>query len=178
MVRAGVYPVGGTRASVSAKTFTLSDFELTASGDTKDVTADGRFQSVYELDIEDGIGEMFGRGNSSNPLQAEGFIGVRFVSDGAAAQAEGKYRLAVRNAQGRRLYNLYEADLNTDDLFDASDNVKDRRDREPFPVTQGAFETEPHIISIDLDVTSDITVDNAEAQTAMQADGFRAEALE
>jgi len=178
MVRAGVYPVGGTRASVSAKTFTLSDFELTASGDTKDVTADGRFQSVYELDIEDGIGEMFGRGNSSNPLQAEGFIGVRFVSDGAAAQAEGKYRLAVRNAQGRRLYNLYEADLNTDDLFDANGDVKDRRDREPFPVTQGAFETEPHIISIDLDVTSDITVDNAEAETAMQADGFRAEALE
>jgi len=178
MVRAGVYPVGGTRASVSAKTYTLDDFELTASGDTKDVTADGRYQSVYELDIEDGIGEMFGRGNSSNPLQAEGFVGMRFVEDGATAQAEGKVRLAVRNAQGRRLYNLYEADLGTTDLFDASDNVKDRRDREPFPITQGAFETEPHIISIDLDVTADITVDNAEAQTAMQADGFRAEALE
>jgi len=178
MVRAGVYPVGGTRASVSAKTYTLDDFELTASGDTKDVTADGRYQSVYELDIEDGIGEMFGRGNSSNPLQAEGFVGMRFVNNGANAQAEGKVRLAVRNAQGRRLYNLYEADLGTTDLFDGNDNVKDRRDREPFPITQGAFETEPHIVSIDLDVTSDITVDNAESQTAMQADGFRAEALE
>jgi len=183
MVRAGVYPVGGTRASVSAKTYTLDDFELTASGDTKDVTADGRYQSVYELDIEDGIGEMFGRGNSSNPLQAEGFVGMRFVSDsgGSQAQAEGKVRLAVRNAQGRRLYNLYEADLGTTDLFSGAagaGTLKDRRDREPFPITQGAFETEPHIISIDLDVTSDITVDNAESETAMQADGFRAEALE
>jgi hypothetical protein len=106
---------------------------------------------------------------------------MRFVNDTAAAQAEGKVRLAVRNAQGRRLYNLYEADLGTTDLFSgvpSSGVLKDRRDREPFPITQGAFETEPHIISIDLDVTSDITVDNAESETAMQADGFRAEALE
>jgi len=178
MVQAGVYPVGGTRASVSAKTYTLDDFELTASGTSKAVTADGRYQSVYELDIEDGIGEMFGRGSSSNPLQAEGFVGMRFVDSGASNQAQGKVRLAVRNAQGRRLYNLYEADLSTTDLFDSGGNVKDRRDREPLPLTQGAFETEPHIISIDLDVTADITVDNTDSETAMQADGFRAEALE
>ena len=177
-MQAGVYPVGGVQASVNAKTFTLGDFEILSTGDTKDLTADGRFQSLYELDIADGLGELFGRGDSSNPLQAQGFIGVRFVDDGATNQAAGKYRLAVRNAQGRRLYNLYEADLNTDDLFDASGNIKDRRDREPFPVTQGAFETEPHVISIDLDVTADITVDDLEDETAMQADGFRAEALE
>jgi len=175
-MQAGVYPVGGVQASVNAKTFTLGDFEILSTTDSKDMTADGRFQSLYELDISDGLGELFGRGDSSNPLQAQGFIGVRF-SDGNNS-AVGKYRLAVRNAQGRRLYNLYEADLNTDDLFDASGNIKDRRDREPFPVTQGAFETEPHVISIDLDVTEDITVDNTQAETAVQADGFRAEALE
>jgi len=182
MVRAGVYPVGGTRASVNAKTFTFDDFELNvASGDTKSMTADGNFEVAYELDIDDGLGELFGRGTSSNPLQAEGFIGARFVSDTAAAQAQGKMRIAVRNAQGRRLYNLYEADLNTVDLFSGaagSGTQKDRRDREPFPVTQAAFETEPHVITIDLDVTSDITIDDAEAETALLADGFRAEALE
>ena len=181
MVRAGVYPVGGTRASVSAKTYTLDDFEINSTGTSKSLVADGNYESVYELDIDDGLGEMFGRGSSSNPLQAEGFIGVRFVDDGAAAQAAGKMRLAVRNAQGRRLYNLYEADLGTTDLFSGaagSGTPKDRRDREPLPVTQGAFETEPHIISVDLDVTADITVDDSEDETAMQADGFRAEALE
>ena len=179
MVRAGVYPVGGTRASVSAKTYTLDDFEINSTGTSKSLVADGNYESVYELDIEDGLGEMFGRGNSSNPLQAQGFIGVRFT-DGTDA-ASGKVRLAVRNAQGRRLYNLYEADLGTTDLFTGavgSSSLEDRRDREPFPVTQGAFETEPHIISIDLDVTADITVEDTDDETAMQADGFRAEALE
>jgi hypothetical protein len=176
---AGVYPVGGVRASVNAKTFTLSDFELNvASGDTKDMTADGNFETLYELDIDDGLGEVFGRGRSANPLQAEGFVATRFVDDTAANVASGRFRLAVRNAQGRRLYNLYEADLSTVDSQDGAGNLKSRRDREPFPLTAMEFETEPHVITIDLNVTEDITVDNTEADTSLEADGFRAEALE
>jgi hypothetical protein len=178
-ITAGVYPVGGVQASVNAKTFTLGDFELNvASGDTKSLVADGNFETLYELDIDDGLGEVFGRGRSANPLQAEGFIASRYVNDSAADKAEGRFRLAVRNAQGRRLYNLYEADLETIDSQDGQGNAKGRRDREPFPLTAGEFETEPHVITIDLNVTSDIVVDDAEAETSLQADGFRAEALE
>lgn len=179
MITAGVYDVGGVRASVNAKTFTLNDFELNVtSGDTKSLVADGNFETLYELDIEDGIGEVFGRGRSANPLQAEGFIASRYVEDGATAKAEGRFRLAVRNAQGRRLYNLFEADLETIDSQDSQGNAKGRRDREPFPLTAGEFETEPHIVTIDLNVNSDIVVDNAESETSLQADGFRAESLE
>lgn len=179
MTRAGVYQVGGVQASVNAKTYTLGDFELNvASGDEKQMTADGNFESLYEQDIEDGIGELYGRGRSANPLQAEGFIAARFVNDSAAANAEGRFRLAVRNAQGRRLYNLYEADLQTINSRDGTGDLKSRRDREPFPLTAGEFETEPHVITIDLNVTSDILVDDAEGETELEADGFRAEALE
>jgi len=180
-MKTGVYAVGGTRASVNRKVFTLADFALNASGDTKDLTADGNFEVGYELDIEDGLGELFGRGVNENPLQAQGFIGVRFVDDGESAAADGRYRLAVRNAQGRRLYNLYEGDLANDDLFTGAAGAgseKDRRDRQPFPLTSNAFETEPHVITIDFNVSSDITVDNAEDETAAKIDGFRAEALE
>jgi len=176
---AGVMDVGGVRASVNAKTFTLSDFELNvASGDTKALTADGNFESLYELDIDDGLGEVFGRGRSANPLQAEGFVATRYVDDGGSNVADGRFRLAVRNAQGRRLYNLFEADLGTVDIKDGQGNVKSRRDREPFPLTAVEFETEPHVITIDLNVNSDITVDDAESDTQLEADGFRAEALE
>jgi len=183
-MKTGVYSVGGTRASVNRKVYTLADFALNvASGDTKDLTSDGNFEVGYELDIEDGLGELFGRGMNENPLQAQGFIGVRFVSDtpGAGDKADGRYRLAVRNAQGRRLYNLYEGDLANDDLFTGaagSGSEKDRRDRQPFPLTSNAFETEPHVITIDFNVSSDITIDNAEEETAAKIDGFRAEALE
>ena len=176
---AGVYSVGGVQASVNAKTFTLNDFELNVqSGDTKDMTADGNFETLYERDIEDGIGDVYGRGRSANPLQAEGFIATRYVSDAGNNVASGRFRLAVRNAQGRRLYNLFEADLTTVDSQDGAGNLKSRRDREPFPLTAMEFETEPHVITIDLNVTSDITVDNAEADTSLEADGFVAEALE
>lgn len=179
MPTAGVYNVGGTRASVSPKTYTLGDFStIDFSSSTRDFNSSRGYEQAYELDIEDGIGEWFGRGQSSNPLQAQGFAALRFVNNGAGSQADGTFRIAVRNAQGRRLYNIAEGDLATYDLFDSSGNELDRKNREPFPNSQGAFETEPHKITIDLDVDTDITVDDAESQTAAQLEGYRAESLE
>lgn len=179
MPAAGVYKVGGTRASVSPKTYTLGDFStIDFSSSTRAFNASRGYEQAYELDIEDGIGEWFGRGNNANPLQAQGFAGLRFVSDSAASQASGTFRIAVRNAQGRRLYNIAEGDLSTYDLFDSSGNEISRKDREPFPNSQGAFETEPHKITIDLDVDSDITIDDAESETAVKLEGYRAESLE
>jgi len=182
MPTTGTYRVGGTPASVQRKEYTLEDdFDLAVnSGQTKDLDSAAGFEQLYRLDIEEGLGEFFGRGTEENPLQAQGFIGVRFVNDTAAAQAQGRYRFAVRNAQGRRLYNIHEGELASDDLFDGaagSGTLKDRRDRQPFPVSQSAFETEPHVISLDVNVGSDITVDDAEGETRLSAEGYRAEAL-
>jgi len=84
------------------------------------------------------------------------------------------------NASRTLLYNIHEGELASDDLFDGaagSGTLKDRRDRQPFPVSQSAFETEPHVISLDVNVRSDITVDDAEAETRLSAEGYRAEAL-
>jgi len=181
-VTAGVQNIGGTRAQVSPKSYVLSDFDtVNFSTDTKDFSAAEGYQTAFELDVDNGLGEMFGRGQSQNPLQAQGFAGLRFVSDSAAAQAEGQFRIAVRTAQGRRLYNVVEGDLGTYDLFNGaagSGTVKDRKNREPLPQTSGQFETEPRVITLDLDVTRDITVVDAEAETRIAVDGYRAEALE
>jgi len=178
----GVQMIGGTRATVTRFTYGLDDFQLNVqSGNTKSMDADGQYQTLYELDIDDGIGEWFGRGRNENPLQAQGFAGVRFVNDTAAALAEGRWRIAVRNPQGRRLYNLYEGSLGDDDLYDGAaggGTLKSRRDRTAFPNTQADFETEPHEITIDLNVTSAITVDDAEAETNASLEGYRAEALD
>jgi len=179
MPQTGVYAVGGTRASVSQYTYTKADFDsIDFSSNTRDFNSSRGYEQAFEIDIEDGIGEWFGRGNSANPLQAQGFAGLRFVSGSAASQAEGTFRISVRNAQGRRLYNVVEGDLSTYDLFDSSGNELDRKNRQPLPNSVGAFETEPHKVSIDLDVDSDITVDDSESQTQWNVEGYRAESLE
>jgi len=181
MPRTGIQQVGGTRARVKHKNYTLDDFEFQGSGSTLDLTANGRFEAVYEMDIEDGVGEWFGRGNNQNPLQAQGFAGLRFVSDAAAALATGDWRIAVRNAQGEYLYTLSQGDLATYDLFDGaagSGEEKKRKDREPYPNQQANYETEPHLITLDLDVDSDITVDDDEPETDASLDGFQVVAVE
>lgn len=179
MPQAGVYNIGGTRASVSQYTYTKGDFSaIDFTSNTRDFNSSRGYEQAYELDIEDGIGEWLGRGQSANPLQAQGFAGLRFVNDTAASQASGTFRVAVRNAQGRRLYNIVEGDLDSYDLFDSSGNVQARKDRQPFPNSVAAFETEPHKLTIDIDVDSDITVDDAESQTDWKLEGYKAESLE
>lgn len=64
------------------------DFTLNASGDTLDLPA-GEYKQAYKLDVQEGQGTIFGRGSSEAPQFAEGFAGMRFVSDAAAAQATG-----------------------------------------------------------------------------------------
>jgi hypothetical protein len=182
LIRPGVQNIDGTRAQVKPKSYRLSDFDpVNFSTDTKAFAAAEGYQQAYELDISDGIGEAFGRGASENPLQAQGFAGIRFVNDTAAAKAEGSFRIAVRTANGRRLYNLVEGDLETFDLFDGaagSGTEKDRKNREPLAQRSSNFETEPRKLTLDLDVETDITVDDAESETRMKMDGYQAEALE
>jgi hypothetical protein len=171
--------IGGVPAQSSKRTYQFGrDFDERAT--TVDLDPAGGFEKVATLDVDEGLAAWLGRGNSNNPLQAQGFVGVRLVSDGAAAQAEGSYRIAVRNAQGRRLYNIHEGDLSSEDLFDGaagSGTEKARKDREPFPNASQQWETDPRQITVDVDVNSAITVDFDESETALKAEGYQAEAL-
>jgi hypothetical protein len=178
-IRPGQQMVGNTLAQVKQKTYKRADFTpVDFTTDTRQFHASRGYETAYELDIDDGLGELFGRGFNQNPLQAQGFGGIRLVNDTAAAQAEGDFRIAVRTAQGRRLFNLIEGDLGTFDLFDSSGNKLSRKDREVLTQTANEFQTEPLKLTLDIDVSSDIVVDDAEAQTAWEFDGYRAEALE
>jgi len=182
MPQTGIQNVDGTRARVKHKTYTLGSFStVNFSTDTKDFVAAENYQTAYEIDVEDGIGEWFGRGMNENPLQAQGFAGLRFVNDTAAAQATGDFRIAVRNAQNELLYTITQGDLLTYDQYDGaagSGTEKDRDNRAVFPNQQANFETEPHIITIDLDVDSDITIDDAESETSAKLEGYQAVAVE
>jgi hypothetical protein len=182
MPTSGRIRIGGAPAQSSKVTYKFgsgsSDFEPVST--TVDASADGRMETIAELDVDDGIANWFGRGSSNNPLQAQGFIGLRLVADAAASQATGSYRIAVRTAQGRRLYNIHEGDLASEDLFEGaagSGSKKDRKNREPFPNASREWQTEPRKITVDVDVDSDITVDFNEAETELAAEGYRAEAL-
>lgn len=180
-MRPGTFNVDGKPVTFNRKLYTLSDFSLNvASGDTKALTADGNYEVLYELDVDDGLGEIFGRGMNENPLQAQGFAGIRLVSDAAAAQATGQWRIAVRTPQGKRRFTLYEGNLADDDLMTGaagSGTEKDRKDRAVFTQTLSHPVTEPLVVSIDVSVDSDITVDDAESETTMKAEGYRGEAL-
>jgi hypothetical protein len=179
MPTSGRVNIGGVPAQSAKRTFRFGrDFDPVST--TVDLTSGGRSEIVAELNIDEGLAEWLGRGQSNNPLQAQGFVGIRLVSDEAAAQADGTYRVTVRNAQGRRLYNLHEGDLASEDLYDGapgSGTEKDRKDREPFPNASYQWETDPRILSVDVDVDSDITVDFDEDETTLKAEGYRAEAL-
>lgn len=182
MPTSGRIRIGGAPAQSSKVTYKFgsgsSDFSPVAS--TVDASAGGRMETIAELDVDDGVANWFGRGQSNNPLQAQGFAGIRLVNATAAAQATGSYRIAVRTAQGRRLYNIHEGDLESEDLYDGaagSGTKKDRKNREPFPNASREWQTEPRKITVDVDVDSDITVDFGEAETELAAEGYRAEAL-
>jgi len=179
MATSGRVSIGGVPARSSQHTYRFGrDFAERAT--TVDLTAAAGMETVATLDVGDGLAAWFGRGQSANPLQAQGFIGLRLVSDAAAAQADGTYRIAVRTARGRRLFTMHQGDLQSEDLFTGaagSGTEKARKDREPFPNASQEWQTEPRQITIDVDVDSDITVDFDEGETAMKAEGFEAEGL-
>jgi len=171
-------------ARVNPTKITLDDYELNVadpeSTSTKDLKAGEGWQTVYRRDMSDsdrlGQGDLYGRGRSANPLQAQGFAGIRLVSDAAAAQAQGKIRIAQRTPSGEVAAQgvIWEDDLSAVDLFNGdpgSGTLKDRKDRTAFPQQHSAFISSPYEITIDVKPTADITVDDAEAETRAEFEG-------
>lgn len=165
-------------------TFTLDDFELNvadpSSTATKSVKAGEGWQTVYvrrmSAEDQEGQADIYGRGQSENPLQAQGYLGLRLVNDTAAAQATGKVRIAQRTPTGEIAAQgvLYEDDLSTVDLFDGAagaGTLKDRKDRQAFPQAHRAAIASPYQITIDVKPKADITIDDAEAETRASLEG-------
>lgn len=178
--------MAGPNARVSPTEFTLDDFKLNVADpentDTKDLRAGEGWQTVYVRDMTDeenrGQGDLYGRGRSRNPLQAEGFAGIRLVSDAATRAAAGKVRIAQRTPTGEIAAQgvIYEDDLSSLDLFNGDAGAgekKDRADRQAFPRSHGAAIASPYSITIDVKPAADITVDDAEAETRASFEGAK-----
>jgi hypothetical protein len=149
------------------------------SSDTKEATA-GEWTALYRITPEDGQGVVLGRGRSAAPQFAEGFGGLRLVSDSAAGQAEGDFRVTVRTKQQRRVQGgtLLEGDLTEYDLYDGaagSGTKLKRSERRPLPRLSSTFETSEYEIWLEVRVDSTITVDDAEGETGIEFEGFLAE---
>lgn len=123
-----------------------------------------QWNQAFKLSVEEGEGYLPGRGQSRNPLQAQGFVAARFMDNTAttAVQISGKARLVQRTSGSGRLVRTLETwDLGNIDSRDSSGNLKDKKNREPFPVAHGAYITKEYDIWLELKPDSDTTVDTA-----------------
>jgi hypothetical protein len=153
------------------------DLTLNASGDTLDLPA-GEYKQAYKLDVQEGQGTIFGRGSSEAPQFAEGFAGMRFVSDAAAAQATGDWRITVRTPQDRLVAELVSGDLEEFDLFTGaagSGSQKDRDSRRPFSLKNRNAVTKQYNVWLEIRADSAITIDDAEAETKALIEGYKVE---
>lgn len=153
------------------------DLTLNASGDTLDLPA-GEYKQAYKLDVQEGQGIVFGRGASEAPQFAEGFAGFRFVSDAAAAQATGDWRIVVRTPQDRLVDELVSGDLEEFDLFTGaagSGSQKDRESRRPFSLKNPNAVTKQYNVWLEIRADSAITIDDAEAETKALIEGYKIE---
>lgn len=138
------------------------------------------FNQVFKLDISQGIGYLLGRGQTANPLQAEGFIGARFMDDTSttAVQITGEYQLTVRASGSGRLVDVLEkGDLEEIDSRDSSGDLKSRGDRKPLPVTDSQFTTHEYEIWFEIKPDADDTIDTdpASGNTEIYVDGYQME---
>ena len=138
------------------------------------------WNQVFKLSIDQGVGYLLGRGQTANPLQAEGFLAMRFMDNTGttAVQITGQWRFTVRTSGSGRLVTVLEkGDLEEVDSRDSSDNLKDRDSRKPVPVTEDAFETHEYDIWLELKPDADDTIDTSpdSGNTEMYVDGYQME---
>lgn len=138
------------------------------------------FTKVFRLDVQKGRGMIFGRGQSENPLTAQGFIAANLHDNTAttAVQILGDYKITVRpdGDPGTVVDVIDQGDLENIDSRDASGNLLDRRDRVPFAL-RNARRAVTHEYSVYFEVQpeSAATIDTApdSGQTEIYIDGHK-----
>jgi len=150
----------------TSEQFTLAN-DFTAR--TQSQVGPDEFVTVEELDVEEGEGVVVGQGQSSNPLQAEGSIRGD-VQDGADADIDGRYRIAVVNAQNNVVDVLTQGSI--DDLEQTRANSLDG-DITPFT---GREIFEPFKLAFQLKTGSG-TATYSSSNSSLTVDGYRGEKL-
>lgn len=169
--------------SVNPTTFKQREGEFeeyaSFSGGTLDLDPND-YNRVFEYDVQKGDGIIPGRGETSNPLQAEGFIGAEVRdndpdADGAHETIEGSWRLTVRTANSGRLVDvLVSGDLSETVLFDANNDKKSRDELKELPRTADEFATHEYVVVFEVQPDVAVTMENV-AESDVQIDGFQAE---
>lgn len=157
------------------------EFEEVDSFSSNELALDQNvFTQVFHHPINQGEAYLLGRGETANPLQAEGHLALRLMDNtgSTAVQITGTFRITIRTASSLRLVKtLLQGDLEEYDSRDSSDNLKNVEDREPFPRTNDKFTTHEYVLAIEVKPDADDTIDTSPASgnTEIFADGWQME---
>lgn len=138
------------------------------------------YTQTFKLSIDDGEGYRPGRGASANPLQAQGFVAMHFRDNTGtnANQITGSVRLTVRTSGAGRLVSVLESwDLESIDSRDNSNNLIDRKDREPMPRPDPRYWTSEYDLYLEVKPDADDTIDTSpdSQQTEVFMDAMKVE---
>ena len=173
-------PPAGTY-SFQADTFRSDD--LTPFGSDQTVQEDD-FRTVAKMDLRQGEDVALGRGNSENPLQAQGFLYFDARSandadgDGNKDKLSGRVRFVVLNASNTVVGYIWRGRLDQLRTGEADTN---RRDRQPFPyqtIRSGAAEVYGDDYSIGMQIELDSGTDEFSlSASTLKADGYKGEKM-
>lgn len=146
------------------------------SGGTLDLDPND-WNKVYTMDIEDGNGVLFGRGETENPLQAEGYLGATMCDADGNILTDGRYRITVRTASGALVDTLAEGDLAQIVSREADGTAKEKSDRDEFRRRGNEFTTKEYLVHFEVqpDAAETVADDPTGNETEILADGHRAE---
>lgn len=157
------------------------EFEEYAGFDAGELALDPNdWNQVFVLAPEDGEGYILGRGETRNPLQAEGYVGAHLMDNTAttAEQIFGRYRIAVRTKNnGTFVTSLDAGSLSNIDSQKSDGSAKDQGDLAPLPQTDDEFVTKEYEIVFEVKPNSATTVDTSpdSGTTEFFVDGHQAE---
>lgn len=151
------------------KTYTLSDYNETET----DLNA-SQFNTAYEMPVDKGVTESFGRGTAGNQTDAEGRV-YADLQNASGNMITGKLRLAVRTKQGRLVSVINEFDL--EEINVGADN---RTDRYPFPIqryqtSEGVKRWTAYPFVVTLEVKPDSDESLSTGDSTLKMDGKRGE---
>lgn len=159
-----------SRIQAFPKTYTLTNF----NEDEVSVKS-SQFTTVWQMPVDKGMTESFGRGVKANQTDAEGRLYAQ-VKDDADSELAGQLRLAIRTKQGRLVSVINEFDLDEVDV-----GASDRTKRYPFPIQR--FSTSdgdvhrwvayPYVVTLEVKPDADATVSTS--NSTLKLDGKRGE---
>lgn len=140
------------------------------------------FTTVATMDLRKGEGAALGRGNTSNPDEAEGFIFMDVLSasdsdsDGNNDPINGRAKIVVLNTNNTPVDTIWRGRLSElrDDGDPAVDGEK-RRDRKPFPYQTPVEKATGEVYGEDYSIGLQIETDDGTATFSLAASRFRIE---